>query len=283
MISFSEEHDTQSMDLLRIELDIMPIENGRVNYFTGHLIRGAFLKLLSDVDSSLVDSLHSDIKLRPYSIQPVRFPFKGDQRTALWEFYPGEKRVFRINNLSKDVNASLLKAIFSTQGSTIKIGETNCIIDAIRFERTNFIDIVLNSQKASTFDFDFVSPTKFEIRSESFPMLFPLPAYVFGALGRLWNLFAPPDVNLNLDNLMNDVKSGVCVTKHKIRTTQVRIKGHIPVTGFLGRVRFKVSKESDNILRNSLCLLSRFARFSGVGAKRSFGFGAVDVDILDEK
>lgn len=281
MISISEEHTAHSMDLLKVELDILPIENGRVNYFTGHLIRGAFLKLLSEVDSDIVEALHSSTTLRPYSIQPVRFPFKGDQRSALWEFYPGEKRVFRINSLSKDVNTSLLKAIFSTQGSTIKIGETNCVIDAIRFERTNFVDIVKNSIEAIAFDFDFVSPTKFEIRSETFPMLFPLPAYVFGALGRLWNQFAPSDVNLDLDNLIDGVRSGVCVTKHKIRTSQVRIKGHIPITGFLGKVRFKVSKESKDSLRNALCLLSEFARFSGVGAKRSFGFGAVDVDILE--
>ncbi|MHA1634519.1 MAG: hypothetical protein ACTSUZ_08190, partial [Candidatus Thorarchaeota archaeon] len=240
MISSVDENVIQSMDLLRVELDIIPVEEGRVNYFTGHLIRGAFLNFLSEIDADLVTTLHSNTGMRPYSIQPVCFPFKGDQRNALWEFWPGERRVFRICSLSHEVNRALLQAVFKTQGTMIKIGETRCVVDAIRYEGANFKDIVMDATNANIFDFDFVSPTKFEIRSESFPMLFPMPAYVYGGLGSLWNRYAPPEVLLNLDEFVANVKSGLCVTKHMIRTSQVRIKGHIPVTGFLGKARFKI-------------------------------------------
>ncbi len=263
-------------DLLMIEVDAVAEESGRVNYFTGHLIRGALLHMISKNDPELVSVLHDGKKSRPYSVAPIRLPFRSDQRELLWEIRPGFIMTFRLCSLSLDVNRRIMEGIFNNWSSSLRIGEVNLKVVGMRFESMSFVDIIRNSTGARIHEFKFLSPTKFEIRSESFPMLFPLPTYLYGGLASLWNKFAPDELHIELDKFMENLKSNVCVTQHAIRTAAARIKGHIPISGFVGRTRYKVAKEASKDLANIVNLLTRFAKFSGVGAKRSFGFGAVN-------
>lgn len=263
-------------DLLRVEFDVVPIEKGRVNYFTGHLIRGAFLAMLSETDSELLEKLHDGPSVRPYSVAPIRLPHHGDLRGKLWEVRPGKTLRFRLSCISKKVSSALLKAALDTEGRTLKIAETECVVKSLRFQSEGFADLVRETTQSSVHEFWFLSPTMFQVKSETFPMLFPLPVYVFGSLGSLWNRFAPSETHFEMDDFMEEVRSDVCVTKHALRTAQVRIKGHIPVTGFVGTARFKVAREGSRQLQNMVSLLTALAGYSGVGAKRSFGFGAVD-------
>lgn len=269
-------------DLLMIEVDAVAEEKGRVNYFTGHLIRGALLHMISRSDPDLVSILHDGQTSRPYSVAPIRLPFRPDQRELLWEIRPGYRMTFRLCSLSYEVNRRIIEGIFNNWSSSLRIGEVNLNLVSVRFESLSFVDIVRNNTGARNHEFKFLSPTKFEIRSESFPMLFPLPTYLFGGLASLWNKFAPEETHIDLDDFIKKLKSNICVTQHAIRTATARIKGHIPITGFVGRARFKTAREAPKDVANIINLLTRFAKFSGVGAKRSFGFGAVNTRSFDD-
>ncbi|TXT53665.1 MAG: hypothetical protein BAJATHORv1_130005 [Candidatus Thorarchaeota archaeon] len=269
-------------ELLSIEFEIIPVEKGRVNYFTGHLIRGAFLSMLAEIDESLVNRLHNGAGMRPYSVAPIRFPYRGDQRSKLWELKPGRKRYFRLSSLSPEVNTSLLKAVMKSSGRTIQIGASQCAVNSVRFKTASYTDLVKGVEPVRSHDFHFLSPTFFQIRSETFPMLFPIPTYVFGSLGSIWNRFAPSEVRIDMSSFMEELKSGICVTKHYLRTVQVRIKGRIPISGFLGKARFKLAREASDILRAQVGLLASFGPYSGMGAKRSFGFGAIDTISIED-
>ncbi len=270
-------------DLLRIDIEAVLVESGRVNYFTGHLIRGALLALISKHDPELVSLLHDGHKIRPYSVAPIRFRQRADQRHRLWELRPGYRVSFRIASLSYEVNRRIIEGIFADSWEDLKIGETHLTVLSARFESSSFVDQVKQGTNAKSFEFRFLSPTKFEVKSESYPMLYPMPVYVFGGLGSLWNNFAPEEFHIDMEDFIEGVRSHVCITQHSLRTVSVIIKGHIPVTGFIGRTRFKVSREAPRKIAAAISLLSSFARYSGVGAKRSFGFGAVDTRPIVEK
>ncbi|MHA2034125.1 MAG: CRISPR-associated endoribonuclease Cas6 [Candidatus Thorarchaeota archaeon] len=263
-------------DLLMIEIDAVPMEKGRVNSFTGHLIRGALLRMISNRDPELVSLLHDGKNVRPYSVAPVRMSRRRDQRDLLWEIRPGRRLRFRVCSLARDVSRRIIEGLLTTGWEDLKIGETHLRVVAARFESKSFAELVKDAPPVDSHEFKFISPTKFEIRSETFPMLFPLPPFVFGGLGSLWNRFAPREFHIDMDEFVAGVRTHVCVTQYDLRTVAVRIKGSIPVTGFVGRARFKVAREAPKILLGAVSLLSSFARFSGVGAKRSFGFRAVD-------
>ncbi len=266
----------RNADLLNIEFKVVPLESGNINYFSGHLIRGAFLAMLAEQNERLVTELHDGKAVKPYSIAPVALRFKGDKREKLYRVVPGKPLYFRLSSLSRDVSMMLMRTALTSQDRIVKIGETNCIVDGIRFSTQDYAGLARADSISSRYKFIFLSPTLFEIRSETFPMLFPLPSYVFGSLASLWNRFAPEELHLDMDRTMEQLKSVVVATQHNIHTTQVRIKGHIPISGYVGTVMYKIAREASSEARRIFTLLSRWAPFSGVGAKRSFGFGAVD-------
>lgn len=275
----SEHPKMGASDLLNIEFDITPSEKGRVNKFTGHLIRGAFLNLLKQVDPDVVNRLHDGRSMRPYSIAPVRFSREARMSKHLWRLRPGQKLTFRLSSLSKEVNTSLLEAVMKLSNEPVRIGYTHCDLVGVRYETASFTELVKQVGNSRRFIYHFLSPTKFEIRAQTFPMLFPIPTYMFGSLGKLWNKFAPESAHIDIDDVIDDIKSNVCVVGHRIKTVRVRIKSNIPITGFIGKTWFKVAREAQEKTRSVAALLSSFAPFAGVGAKRSFGCGAVDVEI----
>ncbi len=265
-----------SGELLRVNIVAVASSSGQVNYFTGHLIRGALLNLISRNNEGLVSELHDGRGRRPYSVAPVRLPYRADQRDLLWVVQPGQRIVFRVCGLRQEVNSSILNGILANRSGGIRLGETPMEIVEVNFESSTYFSLATSKVNTREFEFKFLSPTKFEIRSETFPMLFPLPMYLFGSLGSLWNEFAPPELTIDMDTLMNDVRTSVCVTQHALRTVSIKIKGHIPHIGFVGRARFKVAREAPRRVIDEIALLSAFARYAGVGAKRAFGLGAVD-------
>lgn len=127
---------------------------------------------------------------------------------------------------------------------------------------------------------EFASPTSFH--SEGLDLPLPLPGMVFRSCWRKWNVYSGQPI---LEDWLGVVDH--CIQINQIDDLSTRCwkfaaGGRGTVTGFLGKVHFTLSKDGCAGLgidprdaREVMETLARFAFYSGIGRKTSWGLGQV--------
>ena len=112
------------------------------------------------------------------------------------------------------------------------------------------------------------SPTTFKHRGHHLP--FPLPATAFGSLLARWGAFAaafPPP-----DNLAAQLDSGVVISRYRLQSAVVPLKGGSRRIGAVGVVTYAALNLSPSV-RAWFHILAAFAFYAGLGAGVTMGLG----------
>lgn len=78
-------------------------------------------------------------------------------------------------------------------------------------------------------------------------------------------------------NFWRDLEVFLRIKKLAIRTKVLPVFEQVKFAGFVGRVIYNLDSQAPMYLGQILTMLSKWAIFTGVGAKRSYGCGAIDV------
>jgi CRISPR-associated endoribonuclease Cas6 len=248
-------------------------DSGRLKTFTGHLVRGALLTLIRNVDPELAESLHEPHQPRPYSVTPatpVGQPMSI--RENLWWIKPGDHVRFHAGFLQDHIGEKAFQKILEGR-QEIKLGETPFIPVRIELKRTTYEELVKTAQPEEIITVKFTSPTQFAIKAREFPLLLPDPRYMYGSLAQLWNRYAPAQLQVDTDELHEWVEENVYVRKiYSLQTREIDIGKTRKIAGFTGTLEYLL--KSTEGYASWINVLTRYATTANTGAKRTSGMGA---------
>jgi CRISPR-associated endoribonuclease Cas6 len=118
----------------------------------------------------------------------------------------------------------------------------------------------------------------------SFPVMLPLPQFLFQNLLKRWEDTIPPELSFLIQTELIEQylqEDGVIIVDYDLKAHYVHFTTHLQ-RGFLGTCTYqlrgpqrKPSPESPLTLRQQLYLLTQLAFYSGVGYKTAMGLGQV--------
>lgn len=167
----------------------------------GRASHALFLRLMSEHDPALSQSLHQDDDLKPFTCSNI---FGAHRRAETLMIAPGEPLWLRYTGLNAPVSGFLTALADRARSGSLTIElegapfrVTGAALDAsvhpyagsAAYEQISAPYLLARSMPASRFDLRFVSPTAFRARGHNLPL--PLPGSVFGSLLDKWNAFAP--------------------------------------------------------------------------------------------
>ena len=130
---------------------------------------------------------------------------------------------------------------------------------------------VARSANASSFSFEFKSPTVFRTGARSLPV--PLPGNVFGHLRRIWRTFAPSGLSIDVDiKELNLAIQDIHIDSQEVTLGLGQSSNPMRAVGFTGEVLFR-SIETSRRQRDDLATLTLLANFCGVGSGTTYGLG----------
>lgn len=255
--------------------------NIRLPPFTGHLLRAAVLKLISNNFPSLAENLHKDNELRPYSLSPLR-SFRGKflrtKSRGEIELTAGAKVKFRLGLLTTDIAEQILRINLQEEKLTITLAKGEFQIESIKMTKLAPERLLKESaHRSNKFQLSFLTPTYLAIKKCPFPMRFPDPRYLYSNLANIWNSTLGEKVKVDHDALREWVNENVSITGYNLKTrTQYISKGAMKI-GFTGWVNYQLNPKNtdENNYAAWIHALSKFAEFSNVGGGRTAGFGCV--------
>ncbi|MHA1876625.1 MAG: CRISPR-associated endoribonuclease Cas6 [Promethearchaeota archaeon] len=245
--------------------------------FTGHLIRGALLKTISDFDKQLAEKLHEGNKIRPYSISPL-FPLKQRyfKRSNRGEIIVEKEGflAFRLGILSSSLAEKMVKITLQKEEMTINLAGGEFKVFSISIRKTSTAELFHNKNPLSKkYTLQFLTPTYFNLAKQDFPLRFPDPRYLYMNLANLWNSFNEDGILINQEEFFSWVENHVSISGYNLKTRSAYIAKGAPKIGFKGWVHFQLSGEEN--YQKWIDVLSSFAEYSNVGSGRTAGFGCV--------
>jgi CRISPR-associated endoribonuclease Cas6 len=247
-------------------------DSGRANPFTGHLVRGALLNLLKNVDPDLAQGLHEPHRSRPYSVTPVtQLARRRVIRQNLWWIQPGDQVKFHAGFLQDHIGEKTLQKILEGRPE-IKLGEIPFTLVKIELKRTTYEELVKTAQPEEIITVRFQSPTQLPIMGRDFPLLFPDPRYVYGNVARLWNQNAPPQLQVDTQELHDWIEQHLYIRRYNLRTREINIGKRVKMAGFMGILEYHLN--STEGYATWINILTRYATTANTGAKRTTGMGA---------
>jgi len=102
--------------MIDLWVEMVAKDSGRIRIFTGHLVRGALLNLIKNIDQDLAQKLHQPHQPRPYSVTPAT-PVAHPKtiRENLWWIKPGEHVKSHIGLLQDNIGEKILQKILENQ------------------------------------------------------------------------------------------------------------------------------------------------------------------------
>lgn len=139
--------------------------------------------------------------------------------------------------------------------------------------------------REATLTLEFASLTVFNrgnstIRYGTYPLMLPLPQFVFQNLARRWQDIAPPELvgvvqNERLERYLQE--EGVIIVDYNLKPHHVHFTTH-QQRGFVGTCTYQLhgpdeqtTREAPLTLRQQIHLLAHLAFYSGVGYKTAMG------------
>lgn len=238
-----------------------------------------FLRLMSEHDAALAESLHQSDDLKPFTCSGV---FGGRRRAETLHVAPGDALWIRYTGLTAPVSHFLFALAARAQagpfpieleGVTFRV--TGATLDAsvhpyagsAAYEQLSALYLLARDVPASCFDLRFVSPTAFRAKGQNLPL--PLPGSVFGSLLDKWNAFAPIAMP---DDARRFAEECLALSRFHGRTRLLRGKAGAVQVGFVGSARFAATNR-DRYWLSLMNVLADFAFYAGVGRLTTQGMG----------
>jgi len=149
----------------------------------------------------------------------------------------------------------------------------------------------ITGTRASTLTLDFTTLTAFNrgnstIRYGNYPLLLPLPQFVFPNLARRWQELAPPELVgiVQLERIEQYLQEeGVIIIDYDLKPHRLHFTTH-QQRGFLGTCTYQLrgpvepaTAEAPLTLHQQIHLLAHLAFYSGIGYKTAMGLGQARV------
>ncbi len=266
-------------EIVSLNMKVSVNEGGYISPFTGHLIRGFLLKMISDIDPDLSAKLHSKNVRKSFSIAPLRnIKRRKYIEKNLWRLDRGEVLDISLRFFDQQLSSLIPEILYYISKYGISLGSINFSILEHTVKSTSFKNLLalggnIDTSKPYRFVLTFHSPTRFEIKSTTFPMLMPIPHFVFKSLGDLWNSYAPDDLRIDVDLMLDELKNHIFVSNYRLSNEKHRLRGDLYVAGFTGFAEYRsVGQVNESSLR-LIPILCKFGEYASVGAKRSYGYG----------
>ncbi|MBL7517931.1 CRISPR system precrRNA processing endoribonuclease RAMP protein Cas6, partial [Frankia sp. CNm7] len=122
------------------------------------------------------------------------------------------------------------------------------------------------------------TPTFFSRDGRDLPL--PDPALAIQGLLTRWNAFAPGPLRIGAGDARSLVDA-VFLDGVWGSSAEVELGHGLRQVGFVGHADLRLMAGTSDFVATMFTALTRFAAFAGVGERTAYGFGAVDVDILD--
>ncbi|MHA1502683.1 MAG: CRISPR-associated endoribonuclease Cas6 [Candidatus Heimdallarchaeota archaeon] len=255
--------------------------DGLLPPFTGHLLRGAILKLIKEHDEELSEKLHEGNKIRPYCLSPLYSKNNRMNRTRRGEIITKDNKLmkFRFGILTEELAERMVKITLLKDQKTLELANNEFKIVSIEIKNTNAKELLQRKLVNGKFQLKFLTPTYFNISKQDFPLRFPDPRYLFMNLATLWNTFNVEKILVDQEELFEWVENHISITGYNLKTRTEYIAKGVPKIGFKGWVHYQLS--GDESYQQWITALCSFAEYSNVGANRTAGFGCVKFSLRE--
>lgn len=271
-------------------LSITPTEPTMLEGFYGRQVQAWFLGLLAQHRPDMVEAMHQDNALRPYTVSSLIVP-KGGGRGKNGRLYitPGMECQIRITTLTGEISNLFFSQIVPgfkqntemrlkwSRFREIRLLEQNQWDGSVTFEKL-VAGAVHSSGDSVTLNFS--SPTAF--RKGGLDLTMPTPDQVWRSLWWRWNNFAPEE--LQIDPLwVKFAQKCIVISDYSLKTLKVQFKkgDKGAATGATGQATYRLLPArlcgnfsnyrpgADAVLRS----LADFALYAGVGHHTTIGLG----------
>ncbi|MHA1401810.1 MAG: CRISPR-associated endoribonuclease Cas6 [Candidatus Heimdallarchaeaceae archaeon] len=267
-----KESEKKTITLTGGEISIYLLSNSDelIPSFSGSLVRGAFLNLISQIKPELASLLHEGNKMRPYAVESIQVTSGKSRRTARGEIIvnKGDQIKLTLKLMDSKLLSSLIQILITDSMPSITLMNKDYTITNLSY-KTHRVEINGLSSKLKV---NFLSPTYFSILNRAESMYFPDPKYLFMNLAKIWNTFNP-ELSIPEDEFFLWVDNNIVINDYSTRTKRAYIGKKTPIKGFHGWVVYRF-KDKRNFLP-WVNILIKFGEISNVGGSRTAGFGVI--------
>ena len=266
---------TDAPELLSLVLSLRPLalpEPGRpLPGWWGRAAHALLLELVARQDPALAARLHDENGLRPFTASTLLGRFEQGCPD------PRNTYTLRFTTLQAPLAEVLLRA--AAPGETLQLDylpfqllerwaspEQHPQAGSASYAGLGAARLVSENPERRI-SLRFHSPTGFHSAGKHQPL--PLPEQVFGSLLERWNAFAPLTFPEEARRYAGEC---LAVSRFELRSAAVPFKEGGLRVGAVGEVVY-TALSYDRYWMGVLRTLAAFARFSGLGAGTSFGFG----------
>ena len=208
------------------------------------------------------------MQLKPFSVSPVILPDEIDDVVGVRP----EALMIRLCSLDDNVDAVSRVEQFGRQRPNLGLEHPLRLVD-IGVEHESMASLATGSP-SSAVHVEFRSPTHFSRNGRRHSL--PDPVLACTRLIERWNAVAGHDAPWFIDaELAEQIGSAVVLSGCRIETVG---NGRRP-DGFVGAATYELLRDTDSIAQHAFAALWRFARYSGVGALTTQGYGCVEVQL----
>lgn len=238
--------------------------NIRNLYKYGPALQAEFLKQVCCIDPELFEQIHSNSKLRPYTISP---PLEKN-----------EQLYWKITALNQQMSKVLDKVSFDKiilEKESIHLAVRPIMSEFITYTDLYNIYFLETKDLDKRLDFKFLTPTSFRKSNTNVYLPLPIPSYIFQSLINKWSEFSSFG-EVKYPGELEFIDNSIFIAEHNIKTRLFYIdKGKI--TGFIGTLSIRTN--NDEQLLKLISMLSHYSTYCGIGIKTSMGMGQVTINV----
>ncbi len=259
-----------------IVIKLKPANNFFIPMYTGHFTYAFFLSIANKANPNLAKILYNSKETKPFTLSGLVGKFEKKER-SLYASKENEYYI-RITILDSSLFSSIISVLLDNNFKEIDIGKNKFIIKRVTINHqenqlTSFetVDGLWSSSSAedNRIILKFMSPTFFKLGKDNY--LFPEPNKVFGSIEKKFLMFAHGFIGKEIQkekNIFNKIKVSRI---DNLSTNIVQLKDGKQI-GFKGEVHYDLRIKDKPIIKY-VNVLANFAKYSGVGAKTTLGFG----------
>ena len=258
--------------MIRLCFHLLSQDDARIA-FSGIALRAAFLEMVRNQNEPLGAWFHSGEGTRPYSILPLEFDRRFGTTLEAGEEYLFEVVLFDTTGLNE-----VIRDLVVAERDSVRLYKYELPVLQVEVRQ---IDPTIQMQKwiqdtadTTVIHMSFLTPTQLSHFGTDRAYLFPSPDKVFSSLMRVWNTMESDFRSKHISEYRTWIERNVYVSRHKVRTYQLRFGQSRSLLGFLGDVTFSL-EERRGEMADFTKGLAQFAELCNVGKNRTAGLGLV--------
>lgn len=259
-------------------INLLPLSPIPVKYLTGNHLHAMFLTLVSNVNQELGDRLHQSQTHKPFTISPLQYHSK-ESFQLYWRYnkpiFAGNSCWWRISLLDDALFSHLTPLWLNQTGQKLHLGSTELEITSILgtpqlnqpwANATTYEQLYAEASESDRRPvLLFATPTTFSQGKHDNAL--PTPQLVFQSLLKSWNKYSNIPFSQEIFEIIN-------VSYFKLET-QIYSNENKNIIGCVGKIRFNIFDNEDEMKIKQINTLVNFALYCGVGKKTTMGMGMV--------